>query len=207
MTYEPHFVPLPGDIGLVTTPGWAGLGIKFGEFLVDGKDEAQHAFMLLDDGTVIGAEPGPDGARIRPLSDYDGQTIWWVHRDLCEAARVLVVEEARRHEHERYDWWAYLWLASVRFGFRPQWVKRRMDDPSNDMCSQMVDRIYRNVRARIRLRIFIGRGSRRQPDVHPSDIAALTLFDDGRDPGNVTPGDLWAIHDPNHWTRTPKAVA
>lgn len=188
--------PRPGAIGSVPIHGPAEWGIRFGEFLIDGHDVAQHTFVLLDDDTVIGARPGPDGATILPLSHYDHVPIYWIDRELSPAARQLVVSIARSHEHERYDWWAYLWLASVRVGIRPAYVRKRMDDPDNDMCSQMADRIYRQSRAVVRVNLRpVGPKTYAQ-----SDVAALTLFDDHRDPGNVTPGDLAAISD---WTREP----
>lgn len=175
----------PGAIGLVPVEGWAGIGIKFGEMLLDGKSDVQHAFILLDDDTVLEAQP--NGAQIVPLSKYNDRKVIWLDPPLSDEARGVVVRIARTMVGVRYDWWAYLWLFLNRLGFRPKWVLRKVDNPKNDMCSQLADRVYRMA-------------SEQVTDQH--DKTLLTLFTDGRDPGDVTPGDLAYLAEHPTWTTT-----
>ena len=167
----------PGAIGLVPVRGLGGEGIKLGELILDGLCAVQHAFILLEDGTVVGAEP--HGPTVVPLADYDGTEIFWIDREMSPFARDRVLAHARPRAGEGYNWWAYVWLGCEKFHFHPDWVKRRVDDPRNAMCSQRVDRVYQMARADC---------------VNPTDLTALTLFNDGRDPGDVTPGDLYPLH-------------
>lgn len=174
----------PGAIGLVPVRGLGGFGIQLGELLVDRHDGAQHAFILLDDGTVLEAEP--KGARIAPLAHCAGPIVW-LDPPLHDSTRDVIVKVARTYEGCKYSWWAYLWLACNRFGLHPAWLRSRVDDPHWNMCSQLVDRIWRQAAGML-------------PELNP-DRRWLHLFDDGRDCGNVTPGDLRAVAENPPWGR------
>ena len=166
----------PGAIGLISVRGLIGFGIRTGELLLNGHDRKQHAFVLLDDGTLLEAKPG--GAQINGLDEYAGLTISWIDRPLSPAARAAVVAVARTKKGVQYNWWAYVWLGLTKIRIRPKVVLARVDNPNNAICSQLVDRIYQEARAQVS---------------DPQDKTLLTLFNDGRDPGDVTPGDLWPL--------------
>lgn len=176
----------PGAIGLSPIHGIGGFGIQLGELILDRRDSAQHAFILLDDGTVLEAEP--KGARIAPLA-HCAKPIAWIDPPLSDATRAAIVRIARSHVGCGYSWWAYAWLALEKFGLRPAWVKRKVDNPGNAMCSQLVDRIWREA----------------AKELAPSDPdqRLLHLFADGRDPGTVTPGDLAWIAATKPWEIRP----
>ena len=180
-TYRPR----PGAIGLVPVRGWGGAAIRLGEFVLDGLCVVQHAFVLLDDGTVIGAEP--EGATIFPLSHYADVPVWWIDREVSDATRALVVAEARSWEHRPYSWWAYLWVGALRLGLRPRWLQRKVAAGRAAMCSQMADLVWRAVAA--------------DPSISEAEREDLTLFA-GRPAGAVSPGDLYQLAD----AVTPAAV-
>lgn len=176
----------PGAIGVVPVAGVGGFGIQLGELIIDRRDGAQHAFVLLDDDTVLEAEP--KGARVSPLA-HCARPIAWIDPPLSDATRAVVVRTARGFVGCGYNWWSYLWLALCRFGLRPGWLRKRVADPGNNMCSQLCDLIWQDAAAALA----------------PSDpdVKLLHLFDDNRLPGNVTPGDLAWIAATKPWEIKP----
>jgi hypothetical protein len=158
--------PLPGDFGLVSISGIGGLLVRIGQWLLgDGWSDFHHAFLVLDNGEILEAEPG--GARIVPLSNYDGTNAVYSDWDLTDAQRADLVAAARPLVGTPYSWLDYLSLALVRFRIRPEWLKRYVADTGHLICSQLCDLVY--------LR------------------AGLHMFQDGRDPMDVTPGDLTRV--------------
>lgn len=137
MTYEPQ----AGDIGLVSISGDVGKAIRVGQWLLaaidqwtpagrsikDDEDWAnyQHAFVYLGNGMLIEAEPG--GARIRPLSEYDGASIYWcrhISAGLSPKTRNAIVLHAQallKTPYSFLDYFAltarklHIWLPGLRF--------------------------------------------------------------------------------------------
>jgi cell wall-associated NlpC family hydrolase len=158
--------PLPGDFGLVSISGMGGFLVRIGQGLLgDGFGDFHHAFLVLDNGEILEAEPG--GARIVPLSNYDGTNAVYSDWDLTVPQRADLVAAARPLVGTPYSWLDYLSLALVRFRIRPEWLKRYVADTGHLICSQLCDLVY--------LR------------------AGLHMFQDGRDPMDVTPGDLTRV--------------
>lgn len=120
-----------------------------------------HAYIVLDDETVIAAQPG--GARVDSLSDYKNKAIY-IQRDLTEEQRAAIVAEARSLEGLPYSFLDYLAIALARLGIKPQWLKNYIANTGHMICSQLCDEVYRR--------------------------AGINLFNDGRLPQEVTPGDL-----------------
>lgn len=156
--------PAPGTFGLARITGLLGLAISLGQWIVGDASRYTHAFVVLDDGTVM--EAMPSGARIAPLADsLARQPIafsWAI--ELTDAQRAAVVHEARACDGVRYGFSAYLHLALSRFGIRWPWLIRHLQRNGRMICSQLVDAVYCR--------------------------AGVHLFDDGRAPFDVTPGDL-----------------
>jgi uncharacterized protein YycO len=158
--------PLPGDFGLVSISGIAGFGVRLGQWLLgDGFSDFHHAFLVLDNGEVLEAEPG--GARIVPLSNYDGTNAVYSDWDLTDAQRADLVAAARTLVGTPYSWLDYLSLALHRFHIPAPHLRRFIADSGHMLCSQLIDAVY--VRA------------------------GLHLFDDGRWSGDVTPADLTRV--------------
>lgn len=167
------YEPKPGDIGLVRIDGYVGQLIRFGQWLnADGFANYSHAFVYVGDGKIIEAMPG--GALLSPLSRYDDQVPLWLRcPEECGAA---VAEAARSFGPQRdasgrlvkrgvpYSWADYGALALHRFHIPAPRLKRFIESSKSMICSQLADRA--------------------------AQLGGWHIFDDGRDPGDVTPGDL-----------------
>lgn len=156
--------PPPGTFGLTKIGGVLGFFISLGQLLVGDASRYTHAFIVLDDGTVM--EAMPSGARIAPL----GAVLlrrplafsWAIH--LTEDQRERIVAEARKCEGVKYGFSAYLYLVLTFFGFKAERLQAYLERNGRMICSQLVDHVYFK--------------------------AGIELFADGRAPFDVTPGDL-----------------
>lgn len=185
--------PPPGSFGLAVIRGNAGPLIAVGEALLGSGSRYEHAFVVLDNGEVLEAEPG--GAVISPLQRYvdrsgvGGDVVfcdapvrkWMADAEArgyflsdwgpTEAAlRQRIVTSARKlgptkdHPGIGYSFLDYLSLALAHWHIRPGFVKRYIASNRHAICSQLVDLVMQR--------------------------AGIQLYNDGRLPGDVTPGDL-----------------
>lgn len=155
--------PGPGDFGLVAITGRVGTLIRVLQWLNgDGWSGYQHAFVVLDDGTLLEAEPG--GARVMPLSEYDGTDVTFSSWTLTDVQRADIVRIARSLVGTPYSALDYAALALHRFRIPAPWLRRYIASRGHLICSQLVDLVYHD--------------------------AGVELFTDGRWPGFITPGDL-----------------
>lgn len=181
-----------GAIGVVPVAGTGGFLIALGELINDRRDGAQHAFVLLDDADDPNArvlEAESNGARISPLS-HCARPIAWIDPPFKDSTRDLIVANALKLEGTPYSWWTYLWIAACRLNIRSKWLRERVNrwkdgKPTDAMCSQLADCDWVMTKAQL-------------PADDP-DVALLTIFDDGRLPQNVTPGDLAWIAATKPW--------
>lgn len=155
----------PGDYGLTTIGGVTGFFVNIGQALLNDSSRFTHAFIVLDDGNVLEAMPG--GAQINPLSKHIKKPVIYSSIDLTDAQRNSILMAARKLKGTPYSFIDYFALALHNFGLHPAWMKKRIGDSGHMICSQLVDEVY--------LR------------------AGVHLFDDGRWPGFVTPGDLMYV--------------
>ena len=173
-TFVPdHPRPEPGTFGLTKIGGLLGVAISFGQWLVGDGSRYTHAFIVLDDGTVM--EAMPSGARIRTLDhaqSHEPIAYSWA-LPLTDQQRANIVREARACEGIRYGFSAYLHLALSRFGIRWGWLERYLTLNGRLICSQLVDYVYCR--------------------------AGVELFDDGRAHHDVTPGDLANLLIERYW--------
>ncbi len=160
--------PLPGDFAVIRIAGEAGRLIRLGQWLNgDGYADYEHAFICVGDGELVEAEPG--GARLSPLTEYDGgRPCWSTGRiEVTDEQREALVAAAHHYIGVPYSFLDYGSIALARFHLRPPIVKRYVADTHHMICSQLVDQCYQD--------------------------AGIHLFDDGRIPGDVTPGDLYRL--------------
>jgi cell wall-associated NlpC family hydrolase len=156
--------PQQGDFGLVKINGYAGRLIRIGQALNgDGFDDYEHAFLYLGNGLIIEAEPG--GARINELTYTDVRWSTGIV-PLTDKQRTRIAISGFTFEHVPYSAMDYFALAAHRVG--ANWVypdlKRYVATSKHMICSQLVDRAYRN--------------------------GGVQLFNDKRWDGDVTPGTL-----------------
>lgn len=170
-----------GQRAIAALEGGAGVGANF-----------VHAFLVLDGGEVLSAQPG--GAKIlalEPLLDRhaaDPESVVFcdapVRRRLRDygggdpdghleaALRRMVVAAGRSLEETPYSFLDYLSLAALHAlpargdgkPRRPEWLVNFVQSSGHMICSQSVDRAYA--------------------------MAGISLYDDDRFAGDVTPGDL-----------------
>jgi hypothetical protein len=159
----------------------AGKLIAAGQAFSGDASRWTHAFIVLNDNTVIEAEPG--GARIGHLSAYAGRPLlvsdapvqeWlrddyrpgalrstdelWIRGRLTTAARSLVGIP--------YSALDYAALALLHLHLPSTWVRDRVQRSGHMICSQLVDAVY----ARAGIRLFTD--GRRPGDVMPAHLAA-----------------------------------
>lgn len=155
--------PRPGDFGLSRIGGVLGWFIARGQSLTGDASRYTHAFVVIDDNTVIEAMPG--GARITPLKEYfPGKDVIFSRMDINGTQQAEIVAHARSFKGVPYSFMDYVSITILHIGFRPDWIKRYVKNSGHMICSQLVDEAY--------LR------------------SGVHLFDDGRFPGDVTPGDI-----------------
>jgi hypothetical protein len=168
--------PAPGTFGLTRIGGLLGVLVSLGQWIVGDASRFSHAFVVLDDDTVL--EAMPSGARIAPLAGVLGRrplAFSWVI-PLTPAQRADIVAAARALEGTEYGFSAYLHLALARFGIRWPWLIRYLERNRRLICSQLVDVAYR----RAGVQLFVdGRGTY---DVTPGDLANLLIERDWRAP-------------------------
>jgi hypothetical protein len=169
--------PGVGDFGVVAIPGRMGKLIRIGQWLNgDGYNDYEHAFVVTDKwiggGQVI--EGRPSGAGDTALAAYPNAAFY----SCPEESREAVADAAVSLIGRRYSWADYLALAAVRFHLdtiaHP--LRQYVESSGRLICSQLVDYAYQ--------------------------LAGVQLFDDGRIPGDVTPGDLYGLILEQQKTRT-----
>lgn len=165
---------LTGQFGLTAIDGDVGWWIGLGELLVGDASRFSHAFIVADGGQVVEAMPG--GAILTPLDYYlEGpKAAVTVFSDLAltDIQRAVIVKEARALGPDPatgrpgvgYSPFDYAAIGLDHLGFRPKWLRRSIASSGHMICSQLVDAVLLK--------------------------AGVHLFADGRDPGDVTPGDL-----------------
>lgn len=169
--------PRPGTFGLSKIHGVTGVFIALGQLIAGDTSLFTHAFVVLDDDTVL--EAMPSGARIMPLDErIEWLPIAWSWAiPLTDVQRAAIVAEARKLEGVPYSFMDYLSLALLHLGIRRRWTLRRVKSSGHMICSQLVDEVYAR--------------------------AGVQLFDDGRFAGDVTPGGLANLMLDVRWYHDP----
>lgn len=157
--------PRPGDIGLTQITGAGGAVIRAAQWAAgDGFRNFEHAFEVTDwpdPDTYRIVEAMPGGAvHVEMWHDPD-RTLWLICPDQY---RDAVEAEALGMVGTPYSFVDYAAIAAHRFHLPVPHLKKFVADSGHLICSQLVDR------AALR--------------------GGWHIFDDGRDPGDVTPGDL-----------------
>ena len=153
-----------GMFGLTQIGGLTGFFIRTGQVLVGDASRWTHAFIVIDDQTILEAQP--TGARLAPLSSVlDGRPIaasYAIRLTSEESARIADV--SMKYVGVKYGFSAYLHLALTFVGIDSARLRKYLSTNRRLICSQLVDQIYHD--------------------------AGIHLFDDGRAHYDVTPGDL-----------------
>jgi hypothetical protein len=153
----------PGDYLLLQITGKLGFAIRVGQALAGDFSAYTHAAIVMDDGTLVAAQPG--GARVDNLEEALASRPVAVSRNpLSPSERAKIVASARAAVGMPYSFLDYLSIVLLALRVRPEWLRRYVASTGHLICSQLVDVVYNS--------------------------AGIHLFTDGRTPGDVTPGDL-----------------
>lgn len=162
----------PGDLGFTRITGFTGWWVNLGQALTGDANRFTHVFVVMDDDTIIEAMPA--GARFAPLDREYKTDVMYARLPLTDEQRAKVVLEARRLMARPggigYSFADYLALALAHWGIKPKFLRAYIAKSGRMICSQLADYLMRH--------------------------AGLHLFDDGRLPQDVTPGDLVYATDP-----------
>lgn len=171
--------PQPGDFALTRIEGWTGRLIRAGLWLNGDGSPVQHALVYVGGGMVVQAMP--NGAEYIPLVDASPPVVWSTGKiPMTSEERWDIVTEACHLVGTPYSFADYAYLGLARFGLRPAWLREYIASERSLICSQLVDVCYQR--------------------------AGVQLFDDGRLPGDVTPGDLWRLLQPQRVTSTDRKL-
>lgn len=156
--------PLPGDFGLVHIPRLVGGAISRGQRLVGSGSYFTHAFVVVENGDVVQAQPG--GAVACPLMDaITSRRVAYSAFDLLTQQRARIVANAMSMIGTPYSFADYLAIGALRlahFG----WLEDYVSADGHLICSQLVDEAY----GLAGIELF---PNRRTGDVAPGDLANL----------------------------------
>lgn len=151
----------PGDVGFSTIGGMVGVIPNIGQALLNDACRYSHVYIHIGGGMVLEAMPG--GARIVPGAHRPGP---WFRLPLSNAQRIQVPHYGETLEGLPYSFMNYPALIWHEY----EWVGHKMlrsyiSHSKRMICSQLVD--------------------------HLLCQAGYHVFNDGRWPQDVTPGDLY----------------
>lgn len=163
------YKPKPGDIGLTTISGWGGRAIRLGQWLNgDGFRKYAHAFVVTeirDDGSDWIVEAMPGGAH----HVENWHTLRQTDYLRCpDEHRDAVASAARGYVGVPYSVADYAALAAARLHIPAPHLRRYVKSSHRMICSQLADQAAAD--------------------------GGWHLFEDGRWPGEVTPGDLARLY-------------
>lgn len=133
--------PIPGTIGLSRIGGVLGRAIALGQHLVGDTSIFTHAFVVVDERTIIQAMPG--GAEYADLSPYLVEDHAIFLRDWVDPINPATVRAASNElVGAPYGYADYLALA-VPPRLRPGFLRRFVESPKRLICSQLCVEVIR----------------------------------------------------------------
>lgn len=166
----------PGTIGLSTIDGKLGGFVRLGQRFLgepDARAKWSHSFLVGEGDDVFQAMPG--GAERATLGEYleevrDGDEVmflWPAGMSPDRGHRAVVAAEALVARHVGYSFLTFVYLFAARLRSPlAGWLRRRVEDTGDMICSQFVDYALR----RAGVDLFPDRGDQ---DVVPADFAGL----------------------------------
>ena len=161
----------PGDLGFTRIVGFGGWWVTLGQAITGDACRFTHVFVVLDDDTVL--EAMAKGARYAPLDREYSTDVVYARLPLTGEQRSKIVTEARRLMNKPggipYSFMDYLYLALKHWGIPTPLLRKYISNSGRMICSQLADYLLSH--------------------------AGFKLFNDGRLPQDVTPGDLYYATD------------
>ena len=130
------------------------------------RSEVNHAFVYVGNDNIV--EGNPNGANLAGVEKYPNAI--WLDFGLTDTKRASVAAHARDCIGVKYNWLddAAIGVAKLLGRKTPHFIALRLSDRSHLQCSQLADQCYRD--------------------------AGVHLFKDGRETGEVAPGDLLTVY-------------
>lgn len=179
----------PGDIGfaLHVRPKSADLLILAGQTMLGQPGYPHHVFVVTDvnlAGTqAMAVEAMPNGAREVDIDGRWGKDYVYLRPAYTEkfggTFGIHVAQAARRYIGKPYSFADYAAIAGLHFGIRNGLVRRYVRASGHQICSQLADQALCD--------------------------AGFHVYDDDRQPGDVTPSDLFKTLKAMSGTRVIKA--
>jgi hypothetical protein len=157
--------PLPGTIILARIDNPAADKLVWGLQALNGDlSPWTHVAMMVESNLVF--EALLTGSTLTPWDEYASKQVKLIKVPMLWSERTAVCQEAYRRVGSPYNWDTYFYLAAYRLQLPliTGVLKKRVANSKKLICSQAVDGI------------FLASG--------------IHLFDDGRLPYDVTPGDF-----------------
>lgn len=191
--------PQIGDYGVVDTPGFIGWAIRHVT-----RSPVSHAFVVVSATEMVEAMPG--GARRALISSRPGaifntaDPIWQqgvtaygvseqVLRQAVADAAMQETAGPGEDEGTGYGFADILAVGALQYGLRPKLIREVVARSDRLICSQLVDKSYLTARLTVQ---YLGEGESFSDALDaPPRRYPLHLFNDGRLPQDVTPGDLY----------------
>lgn len=133
---------IPGDIGFDVIHGLGHLTVAPGQLLMGDGCRYEHVRLALTNQEFIEAKP-PKAEINKFDQSKHGDTLWFRPTQLTEDQRYFINDTARFDyvfSAIKYSWSAYLNIALVKWGFRPEWLKNRVENGRRRICSQLADK-------------------------------------------------------------------
>lgn len=147
----------PGDLVATHITGSVGFWIGIGEFINSVRWKTlfsrtlqelrvfSHIAVYVGSGNVVEAEPGKQGARVAPLSEYlDGRPIMFSTGLLGVSPETgqKIAARALASVGIKYFFLDYLALLLRRLHVPLRWVKKRLESDKTEICSQLATACY-----------------------------------------------------------------
>lgn len=134
------------------------------------RSTVHHVVIAISDTECIGAEPG--GARIRK---HDYEKLVWSHFEMTTEQAQACADWAKAREGRPYSFINGFFIGLSMYGIRiPLAIRKRFYNDTHYQCAQFADAA-----------LTLGAG--------------ITVFDDGRDFGEVYPGMLEKLFKEHGW--------
>ena len=150
-----------GQFFVVRTKGFPAFVIR----LVT-RSWANHAGLVVSSsGVTVEAKGG--GVCYGTLGSYGDDELRLSHFDLADVQASEIVEQAKSLIGRPYGWADLLWLGLLQWPvtWRWEWIRRRVDDPSRLVCSQLVAFCYESANVELSYEVDM------PLDVTPADLA------------------------------------
>lgn len=156
---------MPGTVLLAEIRGFVGILVWLMQAINGDLSRWTHVAIMIENGDVFEAAPG--GATVTPWEEWSKDREWSaLVVELNNHQRYKLDMYARLRNGTGYNWSTYFYLAAyrLRLPLLTRLLRRRVEESDLMICSQAVDDLLRR--------------------------AGHHLFDDGRLPFDVTPGDI-----------------